>query len=74
MSGLEARKQLELVDDYLDEAFAPCGGGSNFGGIAFPFFADKAAGRNVHLVAVEPTSCPREFMRAACATTGARRW
>jgi tryptophan synthase beta chain len=56
--GLEARKQLELVDDYPDEVFAPCGGGSNFGGIAFPFFADKAAGRNVRLVAVEPTSCP----------------
>lgn len=56
--GLEARKQLELVDDYPDEVYAPCGGGSNFGGIAFPFFADKAAGRNVRLVAVEPTSCP----------------
>jgi len=38
--------------------FAPCGGGSNFAGIAFPFFADKAAGKNVRLVAVEPTSCP----------------
>ena len=36
----------------------PCGGGSNFGGIAFPFFADKAAGKAVRLVAVEPTSCP----------------
>jgi tryptophan synthase beta chain len=56
--GLEARKQLEQVGDYPDEVFAPCGGGSNFGGIAFPFFADKAAGRNVRLVAVEPTSCP----------------
>jgi tryptophan synthase beta chain len=56
--GLEARKQLELVDDYPDEVFAPCGGGSNFGGIAFPFFADKAAGKTVRLVAVEPTSCP----------------
>jgi len=29
-----------------------------FGGIAFPFFADKAAGRAVRLVAVEPASCP----------------
>jgi predicted alternative tryptophan synthase beta-subunit len=37
---------------------AACGGGSNFGGIAFPFFADKAAGKKVRLVAVEPTSCP----------------
>ncbi len=56
--GQEAKKQLELVGDYPDEVHAPCGGGSNFGGIAFPFFADNAAGRNVRLVAVEPTSCP----------------
>jgi tryptophan synthase beta chain len=56
--GEEAKKQLALVGDYPDMIFAPCGGGSNFGGIAFPFFADKAAGRDVKLVAVEPTSCP----------------
>ncbi|MEB4592894.1 TrpB-like pyridoxal phosphate-dependent enzyme [Candidatus Thiothrix sp. Deng01] len=56
--GQEARKQLEMVGDYPDMIFAPCGGGSNFGGIAFPFFADKAAGKDVQLVAVEPTSCP----------------
>jgi tryptophan synthase beta chain len=56
--GEEAKKQLALVDDYPDMIFAPCGGGSNFGGIAFPFFADKAAGKEVRLVAVEPTSCP----------------
>jgi pyridoxal-phosphate dependent TrpB-like enzyme len=56
--GQEARKQLAMVGDYPDMIFAPCGGGSNFGGIAFPFFADKAAGKNVRLVAVEPTSCP----------------
>lgn len=56
--GIEAKKQLEKVGDYPDVVFAPCGGGSNFGGIAFPFFADKAAGKEVRLVAVEPTSCP----------------
>jgi pyridoxal-phosphate dependent TrpB-like enzyme len=56
--GQEARKQLAMVGDYPDMIFAPCGGGSNFGGIAFPFFADKATGKNVRLVAVEPTSCP----------------
>ena len=56
--GEEARRQLELAGEYPDMVFAPCGGGSNFGGIAFPFFADKAAGREVELVAVEPTSCP----------------
>jgi tryptophan synthase beta chain len=56
--GLEAKKQFEKVGDYPDMVFAPCGGGSNFGGVAFPFFADKAAGKKVRLVAVEPTSCP----------------
>ncbi len=56
--GEEARKQLAMVGDYPDMVFAPCGGGSNFGGIAFPFFADKAAGKDIQLVAVEPTSCP----------------
>lgn len=56
--GEEAKKQLAMVGEYPDMVFAPCGGGSNFGGIAFPFFADKAAGKQVELVAVEPTSCP----------------
>lgn len=56
--GLETRKQLEKVGDYPDVIFAPCGGGSNVGGMMFPFFADKAAGKNIRLVAVEPTSCP----------------
>lgn len=56
--GEEAKKQLSMVGEYPDMVFAPCGGGSNFGGIAFPFFADKAAGKQIELVAVEPTSCP----------------
>jgi tryptophan synthase beta chain len=56
--GLETRKQLEKVGDYPDVIFAPCGGGSNVGGMMFPFLADKAAGKNIRLVAVEPTSCP----------------
>jgi tryptophan synthase beta chain len=56
--GLEAKRQLEKAGEYPDAVFASCGGGSNFGGIAFPFFADKGAGRKVRLVAVEPTSCP----------------
>ncbi|TAJ94205.1 MAG: TrpB-like pyridoxal phosphate-dependent enzyme [Gammaproteobacteria bacterium] len=56
--GLEAKEQMQIAGDYPDVIFAPCGGGSNFGGIAFPFLADKAAGKNIRLVAVEPTSCP----------------
>jgi tryptophan synthase beta chain len=56
--GLEARKQFEKAGEYPDIIIACCGGGSNFGGTAFPFFADKAAGRQVRLIAVEPESCP----------------
>jgi len=58
--GLEAKKQFEKAGDWPDMIFGPCGGGSSFGGIAFPFLADKAAGKspNLRLVAVEPTSCP----------------
>ena len=60
--GLEAKKQFDKVGDYPDMIFAACGGGSNFAGAAFPFYADKAAGdpraKDLRLVAVEPTSCP----------------
>lgn len=53
--GLEAREQLELAGERLpDVVIAPCGGGSNLGGIAFPFVPDP----DVRLVAVEPLSCP----------------
>jgi tryptophan synthase beta chain len=56
--GMEAKEQLALVGAYPDVVVGCHGGGSNFAGIAFPFAADKAAGRNVRLLAVEPTSCP----------------
>jgi tryptophan synthase beta chain len=56
--GLEAREQLALVNDYPDVVIGCHGGGSNFAGIAFPFAADKAAGKTVRIVALEPSSCP----------------
>jgi tryptophan synthase beta chain len=56
--GLETKKQLEKVGAFPDVIFAPCGGGSNVGGMMFPFVADKASGKEIRLVAVEPTSCP----------------
>jgi tryptophan synthase beta chain len=56
--GLEAKQQLELAGDYPDVVIGCHGGGSNFAGIAFPFLADKAAGKQVRVLAVEPTSCP----------------
>ncbi len=56
--GQEAKKQLEMIDEYPDVVFACCGGGSNFSGIAFPFLQDKFKGTKVRAVAVEPTACP----------------
>ncbi|MBI1905504.1 MAG: TrpB-like pyridoxal phosphate-dependent enzyme [Rhodocyclales bacterium] len=60
--GQEAKKQFDKIGLYPDVVIGPCGGGSSFGGIAFPFLADKAAGdkraANLRCVAVEPTSCP----------------
>ncbi|MGH3793436.1 MAG: TrpB-like pyridoxal phosphate-dependent enzyme [Pseudonocardiaceae bacterium] len=53
--GLEVREQLELAGERLpDVVIAPCGGGSNLGGLAFPFVPDIG----VRLLAVEPLSCP----------------
>jgi tryptophan synthase beta chain len=56
--GLEAKEQLRLAGDYPDVVIGCHGGGSNFAGIGFPFVADKAAGKNVRVLAVEPSSCP----------------
>jgi tryptophan synthase beta chain len=53
--GLEAKEQLAMAgEDGPSVVLASCGGGSNLGGIAFPFMNDE----DVRLVAVEPTSCP----------------
>ena len=35
--GLEAEKQMEMAGEYPDVVIACFGGGSNFGGLAFPF-------------------------------------
>ena len=56
--GQEAKTQMELAGDEPDVVIGCCGGGSNFGGLAFPFLADKLAGQEVRALAVEPTACP----------------
>jgi tryptophan synthase beta chain len=56
--GLEAKEQLKLAGDYPDVVIGCHGGGSNFAGIAFPFLIDKANGKEVRALAVEPASCP----------------
>ena len=56
--GIEAKEQMALVGDYPDIVIGCHGGGSNFAGIGFPFAADKASGKKVRILAIEPTSCP----------------
>lgn len=57
--GLEAQKQLEMAGDYPDVIVGCTGGGSNYGGICFPFLGEKLrGGRDVRLLAVEPAACP----------------
>ncbi len=56
--GLEAEKQLKMVGEYPDVVIGCVGGGSNFAGITFPFVRDKIHGKNIRIVASEPTSCP----------------
>jgi len=56
--GQEARDQMEMAGGQPDVVVACVGGGSNFGGIAFPFLADKFAGREVSVIAAEPAACP----------------
>ena len=56
--GQEVKLQMEMVDDYPDVVIGCCGGGSNFGGIAFPFIPDKLAGKKIRLLGVEPAACP----------------
>ncbi|MCQ2071797.1 MAG: TrpB-like pyridoxal phosphate-dependent enzyme [Bacteroidaceae bacterium] len=59
--GLEAEKQIAMAGDYPDEVIACFGGGSNFGGIAFPFMRHYYDGthKDTRYIAVEPASCPK---------------
>ena len=57
--GQEAKKQLAKAGEKkVDVVIGCCGGGSNFAGLAFPFVADKIAGRKIDIIPVEPASCP----------------
>jgi tryptophan synthase beta chain len=57
--GEEALKQLAQAGDTPDVIVGCTGGGSNFGGLAFPFLREKLAGRmNPVIRAVEPAACP----------------
>ncbi len=58
--GLEAEKQMAMAGEYPDKVIACFGGGSNFGGIAFPFMRHNLSGeRQTEFIAAEPASCPK---------------
>ena len=58
--GLEAEKQMEMAGEYPDVVIGCFGGGSNFGGISFPFMRHNFTGeRNTRFVAAESVSCPK---------------
>jgi tryptophan synthase beta chain len=57
--GIEAIAQMELEGARPDVVIGCVGGGSNFGGITFPFLREKLRGdREVRFVAAEPAACP----------------
>ncbi len=57
--GEEALLQLAKVEETPDVLVGCTGGGSNFGGLSFPFLREKLAGRmNPTIRCVEPASCP----------------
>lgn len=58
--GLEAEKQMEMTGEYPDQVIACFGGGSNFGGLAFPFMRHNILeGKKTEFIAAEPESCPK---------------
>ncbi|MEQ8437727.1 MAG: TrpB-like pyridoxal phosphate-dependent enzyme [Ilumatobacter fluminis] len=57
--GEEALLQLAKVGETPDVLVGCTGGGSNFGGLAFPFLREKMAGKmNPTIRCVEPAACP----------------
>ena len=57
--GQEAILQMEMAEDEPDVVIACAGGGSNFAGIAFPYYQRRLEGKTAtRLLAVEPKACP----------------
>ncbi len=58
--GQEAVKQMEMAGEYPDIVIGCFGGGSNFGGVAFPFLRKNLKeGKKTRFIAAEPASCPK---------------
>ncbi len=57
--GLETIKQMEMAGEYPDILIGCTGGGSNFGGFAFPFIHQNLTnGANTRVIAAEPAASP----------------
>lgn len=59
--GQEALKQMELLDRFPDYVIGCIGGGSNYAGLAYPFYYVKKMGKasaDTKFIAVEPTAAP----------------
>ncbi len=60
--GEEALRQMDKAEEYPDTLIGCVGGGSNFGGFAFPFIRelleDKPRAKKLRVIAVEPSACP----------------
>ncbi len=58
--GLEAKAQMEMAGDVPDVVVGCVGGGSNYGGLAYPFMAGRLRGEtpDMRFLATEPAACP----------------
>jgi tryptophan synthase beta chain len=58
--GLEAKEQMEMAGEVPDVVVGCVGGGSNYGGLSYPFMADRLRGATpeMRFLATEPAACP----------------
>ncbi len=57
--GEEMLQQMEMAGEYPDMVIACTGGGSNFGGFAFPFIRENLQkGKGTQIIAAEPAASP----------------
>src|SRR5579864_2065465 len=71
--GQEAQVQMEIAEEHPDVVIGCVGGGSNFGGLAFPFIRGVLRSTaSMRFLAAEPTACPtltRGVYRYDCGDT-----
>ena len=57
--GEEALQQIQALEDYPDYIVGCVGGGSNFAGIAYPFYREKVDKKlDIKFIVAESTACP----------------